>query len=130
MIGLVKTLRWIVRLCALALVVLGIGFWTGNWMELIPLHMTLGIVLVVSFWITALAALSVRAPAGMVIAALVWGAVVVWLGMTQMRLLPGSAHWVVQVIHLLIGLGAAGFNERLSRLIEWKGSGTMAAASR
>mgnify|MGYP001344917880 CR=1 FL=1 len=129
MIAFVKTLRWIVRLSALALVVLGIGFWTGNWMNLIPVHMTLGIVLVICFWITALAALSVRAPVGMVIAALVLGAIVLALGATQMRLLPGPAHWVVQVVHLLIGLGAAGFNERISRLIEWKGSGTMAATS-
>jgi hypothetical protein len=119
-IALVTILQMIVRLCALGLVVLGVGFWTGHWFNLIPLHMALGLLLVLCFWITAILAAQVHAPAGMIVAAFLWGALVIALGATQARLLPGSLHWIVQTLHLLIGLGAVGFNERLARLTKWK----------
>ena len=64
---MVTFLQWIVRLCALGLVILGIGFWTGHWFSLVPLHMTLGLILVLCFWITALLAVPARAPVGMVV---------------------------------------------------------------
>jgi hypothetical protein len=43
-----------------------------------------------------------------------WGALVVGLGLTQSQLLPGDAHWVVQVLHLLVGLGAKGLAQNLA----------------
>lgn len=120
MIALVTILQMLVRLCALGLVVLGVGFWTGHWFNLVPLHMILGLLLVLCFWITAILAAQVRAPAGMIVAAFLVGALVIVLGVTQTRLLPGSFHWTVQALHLLVGLAAVGFNERLARLTKWK----------
>ena len=38
-----------------------------------------------------------------------------FLGLTQALLLNGSAHWIVQVLHLLVGLGAIGLAEMLTR---------------
>jgi hypothetical protein len=37
--------------------------------------------------------------------AAVWGLVVVIVGLTQTDLLTGSLHWLIQVIHLLLGIG-------------------------
>lgn len=110
----IRVLQILVRLCFLVLIVLGIMFWTGHALNLIQLHMTLGIVLVLALWLTSILAAVARAPLGMVAAGLIWGVIVLVLGMTQMRLLPGSMHWIVQVTHLLIGMGAIGLNERLS----------------
>jgi hypothetical protein len=50
--------------------------------------------------------------------AIVWGLVVPILGLNQDRLLVGSAHWVIEVLHLLVGLGAVGLAERLARAIK------------
>ena len=59
-----------------------------------------------------------RVQPGLVIATLVWAVVVVALGLTQERLLPGPAHWVIQVIHLLVGMAAIGLSEALGRRIQ------------
>jgi hypothetical protein len=115
MLTLLKILVMLVRLSFLGLIVLGIGFWTGHWSALIPTHMLLGLLLVLCLWVTALIAASVGVPVGPVAAGIVWGAAVVALGMTQMSVLPGPSHWVIQIVHLLLGIGAIGLNETLSR---------------
>jgi hypothetical protein len=111
-------LQMLVRLSGLTLIVLGVLFWTGHALTLIPVHMLVGFVLVLSLW--ALAVLAARAgvhPA-FVALAIVWGLIVPILGLTQQRLLPGEAHWVIQVLHLLVGLGAIGQAERLAACIK------------
>jgi hypothetical protein len=120
--AIVTTLKWIARLCAIALVVLGIGFWTGHWMNLITAHMAFGLALVLCLWITALFAIPARASAGLVAGAFIWGIVVIALGVTQAGIVPGSLHWIVQAVHLLIGLGALGMNERIARFIGSRGA--------
>jgi hypothetical protein len=118
----VVILQWIVRLCFVGLLILGITFWTGHAFDLVPLHMSLGIALVVGLWITAILGFAARVPIGQSLVAIVWGFVVIGLGMSQMRLLPGSSHWVIQVLHLLVGMTAIGMNEGLVRAIKARGS--------
>jgi hypothetical protein len=110
-------LRWLIRLLALFQVALGLAFWSANMLNLIPLHMAGGALLVLSLWILALLGAWARAPLGLVALALVWGALVLWLGLNQSDVLPGDWHWVVRVVHLLVGLGAVGQAERLATLI-------------
>ena len=45
---------------------------------------------------------------------IVWGVLVVALGMTQDSLLTGDLHWLIKVVHLLVGLGAIGQAESLA----------------
>jgi len=108
----------LVRITGLISIVLGILFWTGNADALIPVHMLLGFVLVLSLW--TLAGLAARAGAqpGLVALAIVWGLIVPIVGVTQDRLLPGNAHWVIQVLHLLLGVGAIGQAEGLAARIK------------
>jgi hypothetical protein len=40
------------------------------------------------------------------------------LGVTQGRLLPGSWHWLIQVLHLLVGLAAIGLATDLATRIK------------
>jgi hypothetical protein len=106
----------LVRLCFLVLLVLGIVFWTGHGLSLIPLHMIVGIVLVLGLWVTSLLAAVARAPLGLALTGLLWGVITIAFGMKQMTLLPGPSHWIIQVVHLLVGMGAIALNERLARL--------------
>jgi hypothetical protein len=111
----VTAIQMIVRLCFLILLILGILFWTGHALNLIQVHMTVGIILVLGLWITSIiAAITRAAPAGMVAAGLIWGFVVIALGMSQFNMLPGPTHWIVQVTHLLVGMAAIALNERLA----------------
>jgi hypothetical protein len=98
--------------------VLGVLIWTGNALTLIPIHMLAGIVLVLSLWILAIMAAVSSVPRGLVALAIVWGLIVPILGMTQTRLLPGDAHWVIQILHLLIGIGAMALGQGLARRIK------------
>jgi hypothetical protein len=104
----------LVRVAGLTQIVLGALFWTGNALILIPIHMLVGSVLVLLLWILSGIAFWAGVSRGRVALAIVWGVVVVALGMTQNQLLPGPAHWVIQVLHLLVGLAALGMAEGLA----------------
>jgi hypothetical protein len=108
----------LVRLSGLILISLGVLFWTGHALTLIPVHMLVGFVLVFSLWALAVLAARAGVHASLVALAIVWGFVVPILGLTQDRLLPGDAHWVIQVLHLLVGLGAIGQAEGLAARIK------------
>ena len=111
---LVVTLQWLVRLLAVVQLVLGLLFWSGNALSLVPLHMLSGLILVLSLWVQA--ALGARNGAGIGLAggALVWGVLVVALGVSQAGLLPGALHWLIQLTHLLVGIIAVGMAETLA----------------
>jgi hypothetical protein len=47
-------LRMLVRLLGAVLIVLGLLFWSGNALTLIPVHMLAGILLILSLWTLAL----------------------------------------------------------------------------
>jgi hypothetical protein len=95
---------------------IGLALWSGRGYSLRQTHMMLGAVVVVSLW--TLAGLAAKAaPPLRVIMAVLWGFIVLALGMTQTQIFPGSGHWVVRVIHLLVGVGAMAQGERLARAI-------------
>src|SRR5690242_2984105 len=98
---LTKPLLILIRVLAPVLVILGIGFWTGHWAGLIPLHRLLGVVFVLTLWAIAIVALLNGNPQRrLAVFAIVWGVVVAALGMTQQRILVGDLHWIVRVLHL------------------------------
>ncbi len=108
----------LVRLAGLTAIVLGMLFWTGNARVLIPAHMLVGLVVVLSLWTLAFLAVRAGVDRGFVALAVVWGFVVPVLGLTQGQLLPGDYHWVVKVVHLLVGLGAMGLGDGLAARIK------------
>ncbi len=110
------------------MIILGLLFWTGNAFNLVSVHMLLGLVLVIALWVLAFVAARSGVSPGLVIVAVVWGFIVIALGMTQNSVLPGSAHWVIKVLHLLVGIGAMGQAETLAARI--KGMSTRTPALR
>jgi len=106
------------RLTGLIQIVLGVLFWTGYAMSLIPIHIFSGIVLVLSLWTLAILAARAGVRPGLRILSLVWGLITLVLGLTQGQILGNSAHWIIQVIHLLVGLGAIGLAEMLAARIK------------
>ena len=104
---LAKPLVILLRVLAVILVVLGIGFWTGHWVGFIPLHRSLGVVFVLTLWAIAIIALvNGTTRRGLAAFAIVWGVVIAALGMTQQRILVGDFHWVVRVLHLGVAMYA------------------------
>lgn len=99
------------------LILLGVTFWTGHALQLIPVHELLGFLLVLSLWTLAGIAARAGVSAALVALAVVWGLIAPALGLTQDRILTGDWHWTIQVLHLLIGLGAMGQGEGLAARI-------------
>lgn len=85
---------------------LGIAFWTGNAVPLVPIHMALGTALVLCLWALAGLGAAARIPVVLVLAGFVWGALTVIYGMTQELVLAGTLHWIAQALHLAVGLVA------------------------
>jgi hypothetical protein len=113
----VTVLLTLVRIIGSIMIVLGVLFWTGNATALIPIHMLLGVTLVLLLWTLAVIGAVARVDVGLVAVALIWGLIVPILGVTQTRLLPGPAHWLIQTLHLLVGLVAIGLAGRLASAI-------------
>lgn len=62
---------------------------------MLPLHLLLGMGLVLSLWVLALTALVKGVRPGLATVPALWGVAVLSLGFGQARLLPGSLHWMV-----------------------------------
>jgi uncharacterized membrane protein YuzA (DUF378 family) len=92
---------------ALALV-LGILFWTGNANSFIPLHIALGILLTLSLWGAGLLVGTTRkgSSPGLMISAFALGLILIFFGLNQQTFLVGAWHWIIQVVHLLLGIAA------------------------
>ena len=108
----------LVRVLGPIMIILGVLFWTGNALTLVPLHMLLGIAVVLLLWILAGMAAIARVPVGLVAFAAIWGLIVPALGVMQSGLLPGDLHWVIQVLHLAVGLVALALADRLGRRVK------------
>jgi hypothetical protein len=110
-----------IRISGLLLLLLGIAIWTGRADGVIPVHQLLGLVLVLSLWALSFLAARAGVPMQWVALAVAWGLVAPILGLTQEGVLTGGWHWTIQVLHLLIGLGAIGMGENLALRIRQAG---------
>lgn len=106
--------RMAARLIAVVEVVLGVLFWTGHADSLVIVHIAIGLLLVLDLWAAVALGLRAGAPVGLAVVALVWSLAMPAFGLIQTNLLPGSAHAVIQVLHLLVGLAAVGLVEALA----------------
>jgi len=104
--NVVRSTRWIVRIAGLVQIVLGVLFWTRHALAWIPVHMLVGLVLVLGLWALAGFALRAGMSIALVTGAFALGGLLPWLGVVQAGMLVGQYHWVIQVVHLLLGLGA------------------------
>ncbi len=111
----------VLRLGVLIELVLGILFWTNvinpDTSRLVLVHILLGLIVVISLWIIGLAQGFMKASNdfGLALLTFIVGLVVALFGLFQTRLLPDpSAHWVIQVIHLVLGLLAIATGEMVA----------------
>jgi hypothetical protein len=116
----------LVRITGVVQLILGLLIWFEGF-NLVLLHMLLGLVFVVSLWVLAAVATRAGVPIGLAGGVAVLGLVVLVLGMTQTSLMPGGAHWVIQIVHLLIGMAAVGGGEAIGGTLRRNRLGAAAA---
>src|SRR5574338_574508 len=110
-------LQWIVRISGIAQIVTGVLFWTGHAIDLVPLHMTVGLTITLALLMLTILAATARAPKPVIGAGILLVIALPALGMTQTGLLVGGWHWVIRILHLLVGLAALRLGESLANLI-------------
>jgi len=108
-----KVAHWTLRGSGALVLSLGLIIWVGHGDQLVEVHKVLGFVLVFSLWILAAIAARSRVSIGLIIAAVVLGLMAPILGFAQEELVFGRWQWVIQVLHLVIGLSAIVLGERL-----------------
>jgi hypothetical protein len=108
---------WIVRVAGTLQLLLGALFWTGHAYSFLPLHIVSGVVIVLTLWTVAVLALVARTRRGLALFGLVWGLALPAFGMVQATVLVGSMHWIVRVLHLLMGLAAMALAGMLGQAI-------------
>lgn len=95
----------VLSFAGLLALILGLLIWTDRALNLVQMHMGLGLLAVGALWIIGIGqAFSENGSWVLAACALGIGAVMVILGMSQSTLMLGAFHWVIQLLHLLLGL--------------------------
>jgi hypothetical protein len=108
-------LRWVIRLAFLAGLLLGIVLWLGHGYSLLRLHMWLGFIVAFALLGIVILNLLARVKPALPVISLLWAVALPVIGIAQLHMMPGADHWIIQVIHLVLGLGAIGLGEALGK---------------
>lgn len=111
----ILVLTWIVRVAGIVQILLGLSIWIGPGLPYTWLHIQTGVLIVAGLWILAVLALIVRGRPALAGFALLWGLALPAFGMVQSEILVGEWHWIVRVVHLLMGLIALGTADALAK---------------
>jgi hypothetical protein len=106
--------RTIVLVAGILQLILGSLFWAGIATNLIPVHATIGTILVLALWTVCYFAARAGAPKGLIVLTAVWGLILPIFGSLQAGTVTGSLHWIIQVVHVLLGLAAIALGRILS----------------
>ncbi len=108
---MIKLLQWLTRIAGLGALLLGLML--SRIPGLTP-HKILGCIVVLALTIIALWALAARVRIPVAIAAIIWAAATIYVGMTKNRGTHG------EIAHVLLGIGAIGLAEILAGAISRK----------
>ena|SRR5438105_4953686 len=114
---LVRVTSWVLRISALLALILGILLWVSVLPDSsAPIHMLLGIIVVLSLIVLAIAFGTKKGGNwGLAGGAIVLAIIVAGFGGSQQSILPAdNVHWIIQVIHLILGLAAIGMGEAIA----------------
>ena len=101
----IRITSMVLSLAGLLALILGLLFWAGSALSLLSLHMLLGLLAVGALWIIGVAQALLPSGSWAVAALTIMvGGLMIALGLTQTSLMSGDFHWVVRIIHLLVGL--------------------------
>lgn len=112
-----RVLVVLTRIFGITAVVLGLLFWAGYARGWVGLHMVVGSGMVLSLFVLALVAVRGGVRPALVVLAIGWAFLVPIVGVVQSRLLPGPAHWLIRVLHLVISGAAIGLASALGSQI-------------
>src|SRR5579884_3083725 len=97
--------RWTAGIGGLIALLLGLGIWFIG-LNVISVHMLFGIIVALSLLLAGIVALSAARLRVLGVIDIIYAIIVPIFGLSQFNLLPGGLHWLIQVLHMLVGIGA------------------------
>lgn len=113
--SMIRILDYATKIGGALALILGLAFWNGALYSLVHVHAAIGIIVVLSLWALAILAFTKNMTPGLVLTATVWGLATIGIGIGQTHILMGDLHWLVQILHLALGLGAIALSAILAR---------------
>jgi hypothetical protein len=102
---LVRYASAILTLAGTLALVLGLLSWAGTAGHLMTMHMPLGFLTVAALWVIGIAQAAIKGGSWLIAAyAVIVGAITIVLGLLHAALMAGEYHWVVQGVHLALGI--------------------------
>jgi hypothetical protein len=117
--------RMLLRITGALQIILGLIIWIAEADGIIPVHVFIGSVFVLALWAVAFMAARAGVSPAMVALTFIWGLIIPVLGIAQVNLMPNAAHWVIQVVHLLVGMVGMGLGEQLGARIRKMDTGAV-----
>lgn len=115
---MINLLQWVVRIAWVVAIVLGMSFWAGPGIAPVSVHMTFGGLVALSLAILAILALTHRVRVPVAAVALLWAIATVVVGTVQDWWVGAGSHVPIEVVHLLLGVGAIGLAEMLAAALK------------
>ena len=101
----VRVIQWIAGIAGLVALVLGLLFWIAQ-IDLINIHMLFGLTVALALLVLSIVMVATSGMRVLGAIGIVYAFILTVFGYTQSGILTGSTHWLIQVLHLLVGLGA------------------------
>jgi len=106
--NIMRIIQIIAGIAGLLALVLGLSMWFAQTYVVLPLHMILGLIVTLGLLITSILALVTNGLRTLGVIGIIYAIIIPVFGLTQTGMLQGDLHWLIQVAHLLVGIGAMG----------------------
>jgi len=99
-----RILQVIVGIAGLCALVLGLLIWIAN-IDLTDIHMLFGLLVTLGLLVMSIIALTARELCIWGLVGIVYAIIVLIFGVSQSNMLVGNLHWLIQTLHMLVGIG-------------------------
>ena len=114
---MIKLLQWCARVAGLLALILGLLIGRVGFSGIVRTHIVLGYVVVAALALIAISGFFARLPPALPVVALVWAGVTLYVALEQGGLVTGDSHWIVEVVHAALGIGAMGLADAMGARI-------------
>jgi len=113
----VRIIVWIGRIAGLGALLLGLLFWIAN-IDFISIHILFGLAVAIALLALSIVMVFTRGTRVLGVIGIVYALILPVFGLRQATLLVGNIHWLIQAVHLLVGIGALALIQVMSTRFE------------
>jgi len=96
---------------------LGLLFWIAN-IDFISIHILFGLAVAIALLALSIVMVFTRGTRVLGVIGIVYALILPVFGLRQATLLVGNIHWLIQAVHLLVGIGALALIQVMSTRFE------------